>query len=144
MYYLRGVLRYSLKAKEVGPQNTNDVAGEDLDHDLIAVNDSWNSQTKRERERYYTYHFNEKIMESLSRRKEYDQTDAICIEMLKKRLMSVKGNENLMVTRENLDAKLSEVMESSPIQFNRAISTRGTFIQTEQPVSESTSCETYK
>ncbi|KAL5110180.1 Protein ABHD8 [Taenia crassiceps] len=84
-----------------------------FDEELIAINEKWNSQTQLGREHYYFVHFNEKISKLVQNREEYDTEEARRMEILKAKLLSVKNGDKEMVTRENVDERVDEIMSSS-------------------------------
>ncbi|KAH9283181.1 hypothetical protein ECG_04833 [Echinococcus granulosus] len=116
---------------ETGASESCRVCEKAFDEDLITINEKWNSDTKLGREYYYVEHFNRKIAELLQKREEYDKKEAQRMEILKAKLLSVEGCDKQMVTRENIDERLDEIMSSPPVQFNYSVSERGKTIHPE-------------
>ncbi|CDS41873.1 conserved hypothetical protein [Echinococcus multilocularis] len=124
-------LRYCFEVRETGSSESCRVCERAFDEDLIAINERWNSDTKLGREYYYVEHFNGKIAELLQKREEYDKKEAQRMEILRAKLLSVKDCDKQMVTRENIDKRLDEIMSSPPVQFNYSVSERGKTIHPE-------------
>nr|CDS16849.1 Pfam-B_7133 domain containing protein [Echinococcus granulosus] len=124
-------LRYCFEVRETGASESCRVCEKAFDEDLITINEKWNSDTKLGREYYYVEHFNRKIAELLQKREEYDKKEAQRMEILKAKLLSVEGCDKQMVTRENIDERLDEIMSSPPVQFNYSVSERGKTIHPE-------------
>ncbi|EUB62987.1 Abhydrolase domain-containing protein 8 [Echinococcus granulosus] len=128
---LADALRYCFEVRETGASESCRVCEKAFDEDLITINEKWNSDTKLGREYYYVEHFNRKIAELLQKREEYDKKEAQRMEILKAKLLSVEGCDKQMVTRENIDERLDEIMSSPPVQFNYSVSERGKTIHPE-------------
>ncbi|KAL5968769.1 Gag-Pol polyprotein [Taenia solium] len=96
-----------------------------FDEELISINEKWNYQTKLGREHYYFEYFNGKIAGVLQKREEYDMEEVQRMEELKAKLLSIKNRGKEMVTRENIDECVDEIMSSPTVRFNYAVSERG-------------------
>ncbi|KAM3179536.1 hypothetical protein ACTXT7_000425 [Hymenolepis weldensis] len=125
MAAIQDALKYCFPTNEKESSIRQKVVEEAFDDELIAINDKWNAEAKLMREDFYLKDFNEKIAETLIRRKEYDQMELERIEKLKKKLFSMKEYNETMVTRANIDSRLDEIMASEPINYNHAINERG-------------------
>ncbi|VDL19985.1 unnamed protein product [Hymenolepis diminuta] len=125
MAAIQDALKYCFSTNEKESSTRLEVVEEAFDDELIAINDKWNAEAELMREDFYLKDFNEKIVETLIRRKEYDQMELERIEKLKEKLFSMKEYDETMVTRTNIDIRLDEIMTSEPVNYNHAINERG-------------------
>nr|CDS31722.1 mitochondrial ribosomal protein S26 [Hymenolepis microstoma] len=134
---IQDVLKHCFLVNEEESSTRREVREEAFDDELIAINDKWNAEAKLARENFYLKDFNEKITETLIRRKEYDQMELERIEKLKKKLFLMKEYDKTMVTRENIDSRVDEIMSSEPVNYNHAVNERGKAVFSESKVEPS-------
>ncbi|VDK25490.1 unnamed protein product [Taenia asiatica] len=99
-----------------------------FDGELISINEKWNYQTKLGREHYYFEYFNEKIAGVLQKREEYDTEEVQRMEELRAKLLSMKSRGKEMVTHENIDECVNEIMSSPTVRFNYVVLERGRIV----------------
>lgn len=88
IFLSRDLLALSYKHQNVSTVDTVETE-EAFDPELAVVNDEWNQKTKVQRENYYLQFFSGKIMDSLTRREDYDRLEVDRIEKLRAKLLSV-------------------------------------------------------
>uniref|UniRef100_A0A0R3WNF1 Small ribosomal subunit protein mS26 n=1 Tax=Hydatigena taeniaeformis TaxID=6205 RepID=A0A0R3WNF1_HYDTA len=121
-------LRYCFESKGDRDSDPYRVNEKVFDEELIAINERWNAQTKLAREHYYFEDFNRKIAKLLEKREKYDAEAVKRMEALRAKTLSMEGQCKGIVTRENIDERLEEIMSSPIVQFNYAVSERGTIV----------------
>ncbi|VDK73016.1 unnamed protein product [Dibothriocephalus latus] len=125
---------FALKSPESSPEIVSEQA---FDPSLVLINDEWNRETKKLREEYFVSHFSEKIMEHLTKRQDYDDKENARVEKLKEKMLSMLEGADRMITIENIDSRLDEVMHSQPLDFNYAIDNSGRPVKSSKPSADS-------
>ncbi|BHF63931.1 hypothetical protein SprV_0200692700 [Sparganum proliferum] len=78
-------------------------------------------------------------MEHLTRRQEYDDREKARVEKLRAKFLSMLEGPDRMVTIENIDSRLDEVMNSQPLDFNYAVDSSGRPLKHSKPSADSQS-----
>uniref|UniRef100_A0A0X3Q0L5 Small ribosomal subunit protein mS26 n=1 Tax=Schistocephalus solidus TaxID=70667 RepID=A0A0X3Q0L5_SCHSO len=125
---------FALKSPDSLPEIVVEQA---FDPPLVLINDAWNCETKKLREEYFVSHFSEKIMETLTKRQEYDDREKARVEELKRKFLSMLDGSDRMVTIDNIDSRLDEVMHSQPLDFNYAVDSSGRPVKHQKPSTDS-------